>query len=1120
MKGRDDSTGSKTTKSRPGADSWPSGIATEWFWETDARHRFSYVSGQTTLSTQLNPSDIIGGKREDFAADRDDPKWVRHMEDLEAHRPFWRFEYSIRLPDGSLAHLSVSGEPRLDRNGGFLGYRGAASDITERRKVERELRQARELFQAVLEHAPFGIVLKDSAGRYLEVSREWQRRFGVTRDQVVGKTPTEILPAELAKAYEARDAVVLKEGNKVVREEKLEQSEGEDEYFLTTRFPTLDRAGNVTGMGLISADITDRKIAELAHAESEQQIRTITDNLPVLIARHDRQWRYRFINREGANWYGMTPSQVVGMAIPDILSSETCDAIRPVIDKVLSGEPASYTGAIDYPDGKTRVVTVNYVPDRGADGAVQGWFAISHDLTEREKAALALQESEEERRTVTDNMPVLMARFDRDWRYRYINREGAAWYGMAPEDVVGRTIQDLFAPETVEDIRPSVEAALKGENAHFAGAMLYPDGKTRSIEISFVPDSAPGGEVRGWFALAQDMTGREKALQALSKSEAQLRAVADNLPVLMVRWGRDMRYRFANKYAEKWYGRPESEIIGRTVPEVFGAKAYETVRPAIEAGLSGRTIQMEELLEYPDGTTRHVDIAYIPDRAADGEILGCFALVQDISERKLAEQALRESEARLQAIMKYAPAGVYLKDIEGRFLLANPQYADWFGHDIQDIVGKTSRELFSSSEASRYVDHDMAVIRERKFISMEDRARHPDGTVRTILINKFPVLDNEGTVIAVGGVDLDITEQKKVEQALRDSESQMLTIADNLPVFIAYLDNDMRYRFVNRTVEEWYRIDRTEIVGKQVRDIVLPETYERLYPRMQEVLSGQRVSFEDTLRYPDGERRDVEMTWIPDLDGSGQARGWFALLQDISMRKRLESELVRRERLATMGQLTGTVAHELRNPLGAVAASITALRRRTGAAGLDVERSLSRAERGIGRCERIITELLDFARAKGLQMESTRFGDWLATVIAEQKIPGGILLATNFCAEDAEIPIDREDMRRAIINILDNACHAVASRHDAGDPPEARIEIGCRLGGGRLVCEIRDNGPGIPADHLGRVMEPLFSTKSFGTGLGLPTVQRIMEEHGGGIEITSEPGKGTLVRLLLPLRVD
>jgi PAS domain S-box-containing protein len=1094
---------------------------TEWFWETGPDQRFTYFSNEGADATGLVSSDIIGKRRQDLAADRDDSKWVRHLADLEARRPFWGFEYSTRIADGALAHLSTSGEPRLDEDGRFLGYRGATSDITERKKTEQELREARDLFQAVLEHAPFGIALKDRDGRYLETSREWQRRFGMTRDEVVGKTPSEFLPAAIAKAYEARDSIVLKQGQKVVREESLERRDGRSEYFLTTRFPTLDCEGRVAGLGLISTDITERKLAEIALEANEQQLRAITDNLPFLISRHDRDTRYRFINREGASWYGLPAAQIIGKSIPELFGHEVCDVIRPYIETVLSGNSAIYSGGIAYPDGISREVEITFVPDRAADDTVQGWFALAQDTTERKRvereladarelfdslmqaapfeivfkdregkylqvnrawehnngrtnedvvgrrtreifpaqfaeafaerdravleggqiveaeepaahidgtthdflsirfplnpadrsataglgfismditarkqAERALREREGELGTIADNLPVLMARFDRDWRYRFINREGASWYGMPASEIVGKTIPDLFPRKTVEDIRPSIEAVLRGENARFVGTMEYPDGKTRNIEITFAPDSTPDGEVQGWFALAQDLTAREKADEALRKNERQLRTVTDNLPVLICRWDRESRFEFINRAGEKWYGRPIGEIVGKKVLEILGAESNAKVEPWMERALKGERVRFEERMHYPDGTFRDVDIAYIPDVSRDGEIRGCFGLVQNITERKAAESRLRESEEQLR------------------------------------------------------------------------------------------------------------------------------TVADNLPAFITHVDRDQRYRFANRVAEEWYGRPASEIIGRQLSEIHVSTSLEKLRPRVEAVLAGQDVRFEDTILYPDKVARTVDQRWIADRDEKGHTRGWFSLIQDISERKRLEADLLRQERLAAMGQLTGTVAHELRNPLGAVAASIAAVRRLSGQAGLDLERSLARAERGIARSDRIITELLDFARAKGLQREPTRFSEWLSAVIADQDIPDGVSLSMDTVAGDVEVMIDREDYRRAIINVVDNACQAAIGKHGPGDSGEGRVEIACGMSGTRLVCEVRDNGPGIPADCLSQVMEPLYSTKSFGTGLGLPTVQRIMEEHGGGVEIESEPGKGALVRLWLPLDTD
>lgn len=717
---------------------------TEWFWETDTEHRFTYVSMQSGFTTGLQVSEVIGRKREDIAADRDDAKWESHRADLAARRPFRGFEYAVEGPDGSITFISVSGEPRFDADGIFLGYRGATSDVTQRRMVERELRRARQLFQAVLDQAPLAIAIKDKERRYIEVSREWERRYGFARADVLGKLPSEIFPADAAAEYEADDRQVLRDGRELVREERLVRPAGDNEYYLTSSFPTLNRDGEAFGMGVISVDISARKQAELALAESEQQLRIIADNLPVVIARFDRQGRLEF----------------------------------------------------------------------------------------------------------------------------------------------------------------------------------------------------------------------------------------------------------ANRVAEEWLGRPAAQIVGKTLRELFGEEDYATIEPWVNQALAGDRTCFQGTVRYPGGTIRDVEGTYVPEFGPDGAVRGCVALVNDISARKAAERRLQESE------------------------------------------------------------------------------------------------------------------------------TQTRTIADNLPALVAYVSSDLHFRFVNRTTEEWYGRPASDILGRRLDELIVPDIYSKLLPRIRDVLAGRRVGFELDLPYPDGRIRAVDIAWIPDIDEDGHVRGWFSLVTDITERKRLEAQLLRRERLAALGQLTGTVAHELRNPLGAIAASVAALRRKSADAHVDMERSLARAERGIARCDRIVTELLDFARAKGLQREPTRFAHWLKAILDEYELPDGIELALEVDPCNVEVMIDREELRRAAINILDNACQALGAGHVGEEEGRGRIEIVCRIAEHRLCWDIRDNGPGIPQECLDRVLEPLFSTKSFGTGLGLPTVQRIMEDHNGGIRIESETGKGAQVRLWLPLGVE
>jgi C4-dicarboxylate-specific signal transduction histidine kinase len=234
-----------------------------------------------------------------------------------------------------------------------------------------------------------------------------------------------------------------------------------------------------------------------------------------------------------------------------------------------------------------------------------------------------------------------------------------------------------------------------------------------------------------------------------------------------------------------------------------------------------------------------------------------------------------------------------------------------------------------------------------------------------------------------------------------------------------------------------------------------------------------------------------------------------------------QGELLRRERLAALGQLTATVSHELRNPLGAIRTAVYLIRGRTDDKGLGVEAALERADRSITRCDNIITELLDFTRTTDLSLENFRIGDWLDRLLYEQNTPEGITVRNEMTARDLEVAFDEDRFRRVVINVFNNACEAMSEDYERTGRQDYMLGITSRVSEDRLELVFHDNGPGIAPDTLEKIWEPLFSTKSFGVGLGLPTVKQIMEQHGGGIDITSNLGQGTDVVLWLPLnRLD
>ena len=234
-----------------------------------------------------------------------------------------------------------------------------------------------------------------------------------------------------------------------------------------------------------------------------------------------------------------------------------------------------------------------------------------------------------------------------------------------------------------------------------------------------------------------------------------------------------------------------------------------------------------------------------------------------------------------------------------------------------------------------------------------------------------------------------------------------------------------------------------------------------------------------------------------------------------------QGELLRRERLAALGQLTATVSHELRNPLGAIRTAVYLIRGRTDDKGLGVEAALERADRSITRCDNIITELLDFTRTTDLSLENFRVGDWLDRLLYEQNAPEGVTVRNEMTARDLEVAFDEDRFRRVVINVFNNACEAMSEDYERTGRQDYMLGITSRVSEDRLELVFHDNGPGIAPDTLEKIWEPLFSTKSFGVGLGLPTVKQIMQQHAGGIDITSNLGQGTDVVLWLPLnRLD
>jgi signal transduction histidine kinase len=234
-----------------------------------------------------------------------------------------------------------------------------------------------------------------------------------------------------------------------------------------------------------------------------------------------------------------------------------------------------------------------------------------------------------------------------------------------------------------------------------------------------------------------------------------------------------------------------------------------------------------------------------------------------------------------------------------------------------------------------------------------------------------------------------------------------------------------------------------------------------------------------------------------------------------------QSEIVKKGRMEQLGQLTATIAHELRNPLGSVRTSAYLINRKAGGKGLGIDDQISRIEKGVVRCDNIITQLLDFSRTKQIAASPANLDSWLIGIVTEEanKLPTTVQIDCILGLEDKSVPFDPARMQRAIINLISNAVEAMTNKDQSQNSSAQtypQIWISTFQSGNDIAIRVKDNGPGISRELINKIREPLYTTKSFGTGLGIPAIEQIAAQHGGRLEILSQLGDGAEFTIFIP----
>jgi two-component system cell cycle sensor histidine kinase/response regulator CckA len=493
-------------------------------------------------------------------------------------------------------------------------------------------------------------------------------------------------------------------------------------------------------------------------------------------------------------------------------------------------------------------------------------------------------------------------------------------------------------------------------------------------------------------------------------------------------------------------------------------------------------------------------------------------LQREIDERLQAEAARQASEGLLNAVIQSSADAIFVKDLQGRYVLMNEAWSALTGRDPAAIRGKDDTVLFPSGQAAKIMADDRDIISSARSVMYEHALTMADGD-RMLQVRKGPILDKERKVTGIYGIARDITERCQMEDALRSSETRFRTIIENASAGIIVADTDTRgIRYANPEVCRMLGYSQQELNALTTGDLSAPQELRESEETFREHAEGRLHASERTMRRKDGSTLRVSINSVPmEIDGRKCLVGFFS---DITERHLLEEERLKTQKLEALGTLAGGIAHDFNNLLHGLFGYLSLARLTIGDRAASVA-ALNDAEKALNLTVNLTNQLLTFSKG-GMPVKKQID---LRPVIenAVRFALSGSRSVHRLFVDDGlwRVEADEGQVAQVIQNIVLNA--------DQSMPQGGEVSISVRnvlapgpglpqsLADGPFVeIAISDIGIGISETLRAKIFDPYFSTKGQGSGLGLATCYSIVKNHNGLITVTSEPGKGSTFRVYLP----
>ncbi len=628
-------------------------------------------------------------------------------------------------------------------------------------------------------------------------------------------------------------------------------------------------------------------------------------------------------------------------------------------------------------------------------------------------------------------------------------------------------------------------------------------------------------------------SGNEAPHDSNADSEAGFRRGFDQAAIGMALVGLDGAWLRVNPALCQIVGRSEQELLATNFQAITHPEDLDADLGFVGQMLRGeiRSYQMEKRYFHKQQHVVWVLLSVSLVYDSNGKPLFFFSQIQDITEQKRIEQALRESDKKFQAILDHSPATIFLKDLEGRYLLVNKEFERALGISHHQIRGRKDEELFPREQAEQFRANDLKVLEAGEPMEFEEVSGQEDG-LHTSIAHKFPLFDEVGKIYATGGIVTDISERKRAEEDLRHREKEQRQLIENVPEVVWKADEHGNVFFISEDIERvfGYSVKEVREGGEELWfGRMHPEDRDRVREEYSRLFHEDRP-FDVEYRI---QHRDGHWMWWHDRGGS-VAEGLDrpiaeGLLSDITQRKEIEQQVRQRLKMEAIGKLAGGVAHDFNNLLTVIKGN-TELLSSALTPNQAEHRNLEQIAKAADRAASLTGQLLAFSRMQVLQPKVLDLNAIVEEMgkMLPRLIGADIELVFSPDSALGRVKADPGQLEQVILNLAVNARDAmpqggrliIETKNFDMDEESAPRHHPARPGPYVLLA-VSDTGHGMDTETQSHIFEPFFTTKGQGkgTGLGLATVYGIVKQSAGFIWVYSEPGRGTTFKIYLP-RVD